>query len=367
MARIAKEISNTFLNNEEFFADDFDISGNLNNPEKETFQNEYNNTDLIDISEELFESEYDEYRNDNKIKSEDIDEIDEAFFQLNPNDNVITNLFKLYSNDISDHNCNELLTAEEEIALSRKIQAGDKNALNTLVSHNVLYVNNIAKKYIGRGLDYMDLVQEGNIGLMIAAKRFNPDLGYRFSTYATWWIKQGITRAIADKSRAIRQPVYVQDMAYKIKKAISAFEQEHSREPKDDELEKITGIPKEKIDKMKAAMRTPVSLFKPINDEEDTTIGDMIEDESSMSDIARKSYLMELKTRMNEVLNKKLNDKEKFVIKCRFGIEGEQMTLQEVAAQLDITKERVRQIEAKALRKLRMGSARAALKGFEYI
>ena len=256
-----------------------------------------------------------------------------------------------------------LLSPEEELELSEKVAAGDEDAKNKLAESNLRLVVSIAKRYVGRGLLFLDLIQEGNIGLMKAVDKFDSDKGYKFSTYATWWIRQAITRALADQARTIRVPVHMVETINKMSRIQRQLTLELNREPSEEELAKKMGISVEKVREVIKISQEPVSLETPIGEEDDSHLGDFIKDESSMSpeeyatnEILKeeiKSVLMTLQVREQEVLE------------LRFGlIDGTCHTLEEVGKKFNVTRERIRQIEAKALRKLRHPSRAKKLKDF---
>ena len=256
-----------------------------------------------------------------------------------------------------------LLSPEEELELSEKVAAGDEEAKNKLAESNLRLVVSIAKRYVGRGLLFLDLIQEGNIGLMKAVDKFDCDKGYKFSTYATWWIRQAITRALADQARTIRVPVHMVETINKMSRIQRQLTLELNREPSEEELAKKMGISIDKVREVIKISQEPVSLETPIGEEDDSHLGDFIKDESSMSpeeyatnEILKeeiKSVLMTLQVREQEVLE------------LRFGlIDGTCHTLEEVGKKFNVTRERIRQIEAKALRKLRHPSRAKKLKDF---
>ena len=256
-----------------------------------------------------------------------------------------------------------LLSPEEELELSERVSSGDEVAINKLAESNLRLVVSIAKRYVGRGLLFLDLIQEGNIGLMKAVDKFDSDKGFKFSTYATWWIRQAITRAIADQARTIRVPVHMVETINKMSRIQRQLTLELNREPSEDELAKKMGISVEKVREVIKISQEPVSLETPIGEEDDSHLGDFIKDESSMSpeeyatnEILKeeiKSVLMTLQVREQEVLE------------LRFGlVDGTCHTLEEVGKKFNVTRERIRQIEAKALRKLRHPSRAKKLKDF---
>ena len=254
-----------------------------------------------------------------------------------------------------------LLSNEEEVDIAEKIINGDEAATQRLVEANLRLVVSIAKRYLGRGMQFLDLIQEGNLGLMKAVEKFDHTKGFKFSTYATWWIRQAITRAIADQARTIRIPVHMGETINKIKKASSQLLHENGHEPTIDEIAEYLGTTPEKIKEAIRAAQEPVSLETPIGEEEDSHLGDFIPDESALTPQDAASQVM-LKEQLNSVLAT-LTPREEKVIRLRFGLDdGRPRTLEEVGEEFDVTRERIRQIEAKALRKLRHPSRSKRLK-----
>lgn len=271
---------------------------------------------------------------------------------------VIDDPVKVYLKDIGRV---PLLSPEEEIELAIRIENNDKEAKEILTKANLRLVVSIAKKYVGRGMMFLDLIQEGNLGLIKAVDKFDHSKGFKFSTYATWWIRQSITRAIADQGRTIRIPVHMVETINKVKKASNMLLHRDGKEPTPEDIAKELGLSVDKVREILRISQEPVSLETPIGEEEDSHLGDFIPDEDALSpaDAAAMTFL---KAKVNEVLET-LTPREAEVLRLRFGLgEGTPQTLEEVGRAFNVTRERIRQIEAKALRKLRHPSRSKHLK-----
>ena len=256
-----------------------------------------------------------------------------------------------------------LLTAEEEKELAMKMEAGDMEAKKRLAEANLRLVISIAKRYVGRGMLFLDLIQEGNLGLIKAVEKFDYRKGYKFSTYATWWIRQAITRAIADQARTIRIPVHMVETINKLIRVQRQLLQELGREPYPEEIAEKMGLPVERVREIQKISQEPVSLETPIGEEEDSHLGDFIQDDNVPVPAEAAAFTL-LKEQLVEVLGT-LTEREQKVLCLRFGLEdGRARTLEEVGKEFDVTRERIRQIEAKALRKLRHPSRSRKLKDY---
>lgn len=299
---------------------------------------------------------------DSLLDDADLGGLEEEFFdpklELGTDDSI-----RLYLREIGRI---QLLTGEQEIELARRIAKGGYDGIvakRQLVQANLRLVVSIAKKYLNRGLPFLDLIQEGNLGLIRAAEKFDPERGYKFSTYATWWIRQGITRALADKSRTIRVPVHMVETINKFKKITRELSQGLNRRPTENELAVAMDVSLQKVKEIIGANRTPVSLETPLGKEEDSRLGDFIADaESARPDNSATDEL--LRSDIDGVLNTLL-PREREVVRLRYGLDdGRERTLEEVGQLFGITRERVRQIEFKAMRKLRQPDRSTKLEGY---
>ena len=315
---------------------------------------EQNNVDVLRITEE------DDVDDEEIILTEE-DEVDVEDIDLTVPDGIsIEDPVRMYLKEIGKV---PLLSAEEEIELAKKMEMGDLEAKQRLAEANLRLVVSIAKRYVGRGMLFLDLIQEGNLGLIKAVEKFDYRKGYKFSTYATWWIRQAITRAIADQARTIRIPVHMVETITRVKKAQSQLLHENGCEPGEDEIAEYLGMSTDKVREIIRIAQDPVSLETPIGEEEDSHLGDFIPDEDAPAPADEACNSM-LKSMLGEVLDT-LTEREKRVIILRFGlIDGRQRTLEEVGQEFQVTRERIRQIETKALRKLRHPTRSRKLKDF---
>ncbi|MBE6700599.1 MAG: RNA polymerase sigma factor RpoD [Ruminococcaceae bacterium] len=332
----------------------------------------------IDISPELMEKIYDVLESmgveivDTYLENEDFDNLEdfeevETLETSEDMENALTgegvaidDPVKMYLKEIGQV---PLLDMDTEVELSQKMLEGDERAKETLVQANLRLVVSIAKRYMGRGMYFLDLIQEGNLGLMKAVEKFDYTKGYKFSTYATWWIRQAITRAIADQARTIRIPVHMVETIHKVQRASRQILQEKGHDATPEEIAEVINMPVEKVREILKIAQEPVSLETPIGEEEDSHLGDFIPDDEAPAPADAVGYTL-LREQLEEVLNT-LTDREKNVLKLRFGLDdGRTRTLEEVGKEFQITRERIRQIEAKALRKLRHPSRSKKLKDY---
>lgn len=335
----------------------------------------------IDLTEERIEKiiEFLEQKNVDVLQiSEDKDTDDDMILELEnngevPDDDEIENIdlsvpdgisiedpVRMYLKEIGKV---PLLTADEEVELAKRMEEGDVEAKKKLAEANLRLVVSIAKRYVGRGMLFLDLIQEGNLGLIKAVEKFDYKKGYKFSTYATWWIRQAITRAIADQARTIRIPVHMVETINKFVRVQRQLLQELGREPYPEEIAEQMGMPVERVREIQKISLEPVSLETPIGEEEDSHLGDFIQDDNVPVPAEAAAFTL-LREQLDEVLGT-LTDREQKVLKLRFGLEdGRARTLEEVGKEFKVTRERIRQIEAKALRKLRHPSRSRKLKDY---
>ena len=298
---------------------------------------------------------------DDDIMLDDEDDIDIEKIDLSVPDGIgLDDPVRMYLKEIGKVS---LLSAEEEIEYAKRMEAGDEEAKKRLAEANLRLVVSIAKRYVGRGMQFLDLIQEGNLGLIKAVEKFDYTKGYKFSTYATWWIRQAITRAIADQARTIRIPVHMVETINKLVRVQRQLLQELGREPSPEEIAEVMDLPVERVREIQKISQEPVSLETPIGEEEDSHLGDFIQDDNvPVPSEAAASTL--LKEQLVEVLGT-LTEREQKVLRLRFGMDdGRARTLEEVGKEFNVTRERIRQIEAKALRKLRHPSRSRKLKDY---
>ena len=297
---------------------------------------------------------------DDVLNDNDLNMSDDLEMTLSTEGIAIDDPVKMYLKEIGRV---PLLSPDEETELAKRMAEGDSYAKKRLSEANLRLVVSIAKKYVGRGMQFLDLIQEGNLGLLKAVEKFDYTKGFKFSTYATWWIRQAITRAIADQARTIRIPVHMVETITKVKKVSSQLLHETGHDPSAEEIADKLEMPAERVREIMRIAQDPVSLETPIGEEEDSHLGDFIPDDDAPAP-ADAASLMLLKEQLNEVLST-LTDREAKVLRLRFGLEdGRSRTLEEVGKEFDVTRERIRQIEAKALRKLRHPSRSKKVKDF---
>ncbi len=312
---------------------------------------EQNNIDVLRITDD----------DDDNIILSDEDDVDVEQIDLSVPDGVsIEDPVRMYLKEIGKV---PLLSAEEEIDLAKRMELGDEEAKKRLAEANLRLVVSIAKRYVGRGMLFLDLIQEGNLGLIKAVEKFDYRKGYKFSTYATWWIRQAITRAIADQARTIRIPVHMVETINKLIRVSRQLLQELGREPQPEEIAEEMNMPVERVREILKISQEPVSLETPIGEEEDSHLGDFIQDDNVPVPAEAAAFTL-LKEQLVEVLGT-LTEREQKVLRLRFGLDdGRARTLEEVGKEFNVTRERIRQIEAKALRKLRHPSRSRKLKDF---
>ena len=319
---------------------------------------EKNGVDILQITDD--DEEEPTLDEDVIAEGEDVEKID--FTDTGDISSTTQDPVKMYLKDIGKV---PLLSAEEEIQLAKRMEAGDEMAKKKLAESNLRLVVSIAKRYVGRGMLFLDLIQEGNLGLLKAVEKFDYRKGYKFSTYATWWIRQAITRAIADQARTIRIPVHMVETINKVTRVSRDLLQKLGREPLPEEVGEVMGLPKERVQEIMKIAQEPVSLETPIGEEEDSHLGDFIQDESIPTPVEATNQTL-LHEQLDEVVST-LTEREQRVIKLRFGWDdGRPRTLEEVGKEFNVTRERIRQIEAKALRKLRHPNRSRKLKDFLY-
>lgn len=319
-------------------------------------------TDDIEKIYDLFHKlEIDIVESDELEEKEEDDDSNEDNLELSIPDGVgIDDPVRMYLKEIGKV---DLLTAEEEVQLAKGVEKGDEISKQKLTEANLRLVVSIAKKYVGRGMLFLDLIQEGNMGLIKAVEKFDYTKGYKFSTYATWWIRQAITRSIADQARTIRIPVHMVETINKLIRVSRQLLQEKGREPDPEEIGEQLDMSADKVREIMKIAQEPVSLETPIGEEEDSHLGDFIEDEDAPAPASAASFIL-LREQLDDVLDT-LTEREKRVLELRFGIEdGRSRTLEEVGKEFGVTRERIRQIEAKALRKLRHPSRSKKLKDY---
>ncbi len=316
---------------------------------------EQNNVDVLRITDD------DDDLPDDDLLLVDDEEMDMENIDLSVPDGVgIEDPVRMYLKEIGKV---PLLSADEEIELAKKMELGDEEAKKRLAEANLRLVVSIAKRYVGRGMLFLDLIPEGNLGLIKAVEKFDYRKGYKFSTYATWWIRQAITRAIADQARTIRIPVHMVETINKLIRVSRQLLQELGREPTPEEIAKEMNMPEERVREILKISQEPVSLETPIGEEEDSHLGDFIQDDNVPVPADAAAFTL-LKEQLVEVLDT-LTDREQKVLRLRFGLDdGRARTLEEVGKEFNVTRERIRQIEAKALRKLRHPSRSRKLKDF---
>ncbi len=316
---------------------------------------EQNNVDVLRITDD------DDVEDGDILLSDEDEDVDVENLDLSIPDGIsIEDPVRMYLKEIGKV---PLLSAEEEIDLAKRMELGDQEAKKRLAEANLRLVVSIAKRYVGRGMLFLDLIQEGNLGLIKAVEKFDYRKGYKFSTYATWWIRQAITRAIADQARTIRIPVHMVETINKLIRVSRQLLQEYGREPTPEEIAEEMNMPADRVREILKISQEPVSMETPIGEEEDSHLGDFIEDDNMPAPADAAAFTL-LKEQLVEVLGT-LTEREQKVLRLRFGLDdGRARTLEEVGKEFNVTRERIRQIEAKALRKLRHPSRSRKLKDY---
>ncbi|MBS6516986.1 MAG: RNA polymerase sigma factor RpoD [Clostridium sp.] len=334
--------------------------GEILSPEQLDQIDEYLENNRVDIlaPDEDLEIEPELFMEEEDLEEEDID-VDHLELSM-PEGVNIEDPVRMYLKEIGKV---PLLTPEEEIDLAKRMEMGDESAKKRLAEANLRLVVSIAKRYVGRGMQFLDLIQEGNLGLIKAVEKYDYSKGFKFSTYATWWIRQAITRSIADQARTIRIPVHMVETINRLIRTSRQLLQELGREPLPEELAKKLDMPVDRVREIMKISQDPVSLETPIGEEEDSHLGDFIQDEHVQIPVDAATYTL-LHEQLMEVLDT-LTDREQKVLRLRFGLDdGRPRTLEEVGREFNVTRERIRQIEAKALRKLRHPSRSRKLKDY---
>ena len=347
------------MNDEELMNEDLEMLAEKVIEESETeamnVEDEIVEDLLLPVAEDISEEEPENLDDVEEIPVEEVKDLKGLMDSFSTDDPV-----RMYLKEIGQY---PLLTLEEEQDLAKKMSEGDENAKHKMTEANLRLVVSIAKRYVGRGLQFLDLIQEGNIGLMKAVDKFDYTKGYKFSTYATWWIRQSITRAIADQAKLIRVPVHMVETINKVIRTQRQMFQALGHDPSNEELAEELGMPVEKIRDILKFAQDPVSLETPIGEEEDSHLGDFIPDEGGSDPEALVNSAL-LKEEINKALDT-LTERERRVLELRYGlVDGKSRTLEEVGSEFKVTRERIRQIEAKAIRKLKHPTRRKILQGF---